>query len=284
MSWNVVPMNRRSFLINTAGLAVAAGAAAQLRAASSAIPIGVQLYCVRRELAEDFDGTLKAVADLGFQGVEFADYFGRTAAQLRKALDANGLKCCGTHIYLGDMLGEKLPETIEFNQTLGNRYLIIRWLDEQYRSSPQAFEETVKRIGEISERLKPHGMRVGYHNHDYIFDRYNGKMLWNILADGTPKEVTLQLDTGNASMHEGVDVVELLDRNPGRTATIHIKPFSSSNPDAYIGSDELDWPRIIELCETTAGTEWYIIEYEVEGIPPLKTLGDNRERFRKLLA
>jgi sugar phosphate isomerase/epimerase len=281
----VTSISRRGFLVSTAGLIVASRASAALSvAAGSRKPVGVQLYCVRRELEKDFEGTMKAVADLGYQGVEFADYFGRTAPQLRKSLDDNGLKSCGTHIMLGDMLGDKLKETIEFNQIIGNPYLIIRWLDEVYRSSPQAFADTVKRIAEISEQLKLHGMRVGYHNHNYIFDRFDGKMLWNILADGTPKGVILQLDTGNASLHEGVDVVELLVRNPGRTGTIHIKPYSSSNPDAYLGSDELNWPRIIELCETTAGVDWYIIEYEVEGIPPLKALGDNLQRFRKMIS
>jgi len=277
-------MLRRDFLIRSALLGAAGSATLRRAWARKKIPIGVQLYCVRRELAQNFDETMEAVAGIGFEGVEFADYFKRTAKQLRKCLDDNGLRCCGTHIYLSDMQGDKLKETVEFNQILGNQYLIVRWLDQKQLATPAAFAKTVAAFRQVAENLRPHGMRIGFHNHEHIFDRHQGKMLWNILADETPREVILQLDTGNASMREGVDVIQLLERNPGRTATIHIKPYSAKNPNAYVGEDELNWPRIIELCETTAGTEWYIIEYEREGIPPLKALKDNYVRFKKMLS
>ena len=277
-------VTRRTFIRNVSlgTLCVGAGFGRGL-GADSRIPIGVQLYCVRRELAGRFDETMESVARIGFQGVEFADYFGRSAKQLRKSLDDNGLKCCGTHIVLPDMLGDKLKETVEFNLTIGNPYLIVRWLDESFRSTPQAFQKTVQLFREVGDNLKPHGLRVGYHNHDYIFRKFDGQMLWNILADGTPKQVVLQFDTGNAA-ECGVSAVELLERNPGRTATIHVKPYSAARPDAYLGDDELDWPRIINLCESSAGTEWYIIEYEREGTPPLEALQANYERFKKMLA
>ncbi len=276
-------LSRRRFLKSTSALALCAGAAPAFVVAAGRIPVGVQLYCVRRELARDFERTMEAVARIGFEGVEFADYFGRSAAELRSALDQNGLKCCGTHIFLTDMLGDRLKETVEFNQTIGNPYLIVRWLDESLRKTPEAFEKTVGLFNQAAEGLRPFGMRVGYHNHDYIFERFGGKTLWNILADGTPRDVVLQLDTGHAARHPGAEVIDLLERNPGRTTTIHIKPYSSENPAAYIGDDELDWPRIVQLCRTTAATEWYIVEYEVEGTPPLEALRENYERFKAML-
>ncbi|MEJ2083299.1 MAG: sugar phosphate isomerase/epimerase, partial [Acidobacteriota bacterium] len=69
----------------------------------------------------------------------------------------------------------------------------------------------------------------------------------------------------------------------GRTTSIHVKPYSSKDPAAYIADDELDWPTIIRLCQTTAGTEWYIIEFEVPGIPPLEAIRENYKRFKALL-
>jgi sugar phosphate isomerase/epimerase len=285
MRLNERNQNRRSFLKATSALALGSGAFFKSAlSAANQLPIGVQLYCVRKELAEDFDKTMAAVAGIGFDGVEFADYFGRSAKELRKSLDDNGLKCCGTHIVLPDMLGDKLKETVEFNLTLGNPYLIVRWLDESFRTSPEVFDNTVGLFNEVADNLKPHGLRVGYHNHDYIFGKFDGKFLWDILGDGTSKDVILQLDTGNAMVQSGVDVVELLKRHPGRTGTIHIKPYSSKKPDAFLGDDELHWPAIIKLCQTSAGTEWYIVEYEVEGIPPLEALKDNYLRFKKMVA
>lgn len=277
-------LNRRRFLQAGSMFAVAAGMnLSSLLAARKQIPIGVQLYCVRRELAEDMEGTLAQIAAIGFQGVEFADYFGRSARELRALLDKNGLKCCGTHIMLEDMLGDKLEETIEFNQAIGNPYLIIRWLGEERRNSKSSFLKTVELINEVSANLEPDGMKVGYHNHDYIFKSFDGEMLWNMLADEADSRVILQLDTGNASM-TGVDAVGLLRRNNGRAGTIHIKPYSSKRRDAFIGDDELAWDTIIELCEGPAGTEWYIVEYEEEGHDPVDALRQNYLNFKKLLS
>jgi sugar phosphate isomerase/epimerase len=270
----------RRELLKSAGFLMMAGCSSRIE--RGRIPIGVQLYCVREELEVEMEPTLESLAEMGFEGVEFADYFNRSAKELRRLLDNYGLKCCGTHILLDDMLGENLKATAEFNQEIGNQYLIVRWLDENRRNSEEAFAETIGLFNEISENLEPYGMRVGYHNHDYIFDSFNGESLWNILADEAHPSVILQLDTGNASL-VGVNVYELLERNAGRTTTIHLKPFSSKNPDAFIGEDELDWQRIIQLCETTAGTEWYIVEYEKEAFPPLEALKANLDRFKALL-
>jgi sugar phosphate isomerase/epimerase len=227
--------------------------------------------------------TLASLAEIGFEGVEFADYFDRSARELRGLLDENGLRCCGTHILLDDMLGDKLQETVEFNQELGNQYLIVRWLDENRRDSKESFAVTIDLFNEVADNLEPYGMRVGYHNHDYIFESFNGKSLWNTLGDETRSSVVLQLDTGNAAM-VGVDVYELLERNVGRAVTIHMKPYSAGNPDAFIGEDDLDWKRIIELCKTKAGTDWYIVEYEKEAYPPLQALKSNLEKFKVFLS
>lgn len=273
--------SRRGFLRICGSVAASAALGSSLLGRDE-IPYGVQLYCVRHELEQDMEGTLARLARAGFVGVEFADYFGRSAEQLRALLDQNGLRCCGTHIMLDDMLGDRLQETIEFNRTLGNRYLIVRWLSEERRKDRVSFLETARLLNQIAEKLEPHGMQVGYHNHDYIFETFDGKMLWNILADETESRVVLQLDTGNASSR--ADVIELLRRNRGRTHTIHIKPYSTSDPDAFVGDDELDWETIVRLCQSLAGTEWYIIEYEVEGHPPLEALEANLERFKKIVA
>lgn len=245
------------------------------------IPVAMQLYCVRNELKTDMPGTLNALGKMGYEAVEFADYFGRTAQELRKMLDDNGLKCCGTHIYLDDMMGDALQSTIEFNQTLGNRNLIVRWLKDEQRVDKTAFLETTRVFTEIADKLRPHNMRIGYHNHDYIFNRFDGETMWNILADNTPKDVILQYDTGNAAL-VGVDALETLQRNPGRTVSMHVKPFSKQNDAALLGEDELDWENIFKYAESEGGIEWYIIEYEKEAYPPLEAMKLNLDRFKEM--
>jgi sugar phosphate isomerase/epimerase len=276
-------LNRRDFLSLAAGVAATSLVGCRATAQQQVVPVGVQLYCVRHELPDDMPGVLARLAGMGYQGVEFADYFGRSAQELRTMLDENGLRACGTHIYMADMQGDRLEETVEFNQILGNEYLIVRWLNENQRDSREAFMRTVDEFNEIADRLRPHHMRVGYHNHDYIFQTFDGEMLWNILADHTDPDVVLQLDTGHAA-GIGQDPVELLRRNPGRTATMHVKPYSAAQREAFIGDDDLDWPNIFNVAESTGGIEWYIIEYEIEGVPPLEALEANLARFREMRA
>jgi sugar phosphate isomerase/epimerase len=92
----------------------------------------------------------------------------------------------------------------------------------------------------------------------------------------------LQFDTGNASEMEGVTPQALIRRNAGRTISIHVKPFSKKDPNAFLGADDLDWRAIMTAAETVGGIEWYIIEYEKEGVPPLESLKANLAQFRKL--
>src|SRR5438094_6516248 len=106
------------------------------------IPIGLQLYSVREDAAKDLPGVLKAVAKMGYEGVEFAGYYGHSAQDVRKMLDDNGLKCCGGHLGLDTLLGDALPATIEYQQTLGNKFLIVPGLGPQRTNSKAAWLET----------------------------------------------------------------------------------------------------------------------------------------------
>jgi sugar phosphate isomerase/epimerase len=83
---------------------------------------------------------------------------------------------------------------------------------------------------------------------------------------------------------EGVTPQSLIRRNAGRTISMHVKPFSKKDPNAYLGADELDWPAIMTASEEVGGIEWYIIEYEKEGVPPLESLKANLDLFRKMRA
>jgi len=251
-------------------------------AAWKRLPIGTQLWCVRKQLATDIPGTLNALSAMGYEGVELENAFGKPGAEWRKYLDAAKLKACGFHHTLGELQGDRLAATIEFNQAIGNRNLIIRSLAPEVYKSADLLKQTADAVNESAEKVKPQKMRVGYHNHFADFNRIDGEYWWNLFADRTTKDVILQLDTGNASELTGVSLVDLIRRNTARTVTMHVKPYSKKNPNAYLGADELDWPGIMTAAESAGGTEWYIIEYEKEGVPPLESLKANLESFRKM--
>src|SRR5512136_617741 len=182
-------LSRRGFIkVGTAGLA-AAGAAQGVVAARAKIPIGLQLYSVRHDFGKDQPGVLAAVAKMGYQGVEFAGYFNRTAGDLRKMLDDNGLKCCGTHLSLDSLLGDNLARTIDFNRTLGNSLLIVPGFSPKRSGTRQAWVENAKTFTELAEKVKPHGMRVGFHNHVAEFTPLDGERPFDTFFANTPKDV-----------------------------------------------------------------------------------------------
>jgi sugar phosphate isomerase/epimerase len=246
------------------------------------VPIGTQLWCVRKQLAGDIPGTLKSLAAMGYEAVELENAFSTSGKDWRAHLDAAGLKACGFHHTLAELQGDKLAASIEFNRAIGNRNLIIRSLAPPVYTSADLLKKTAETINGVAEQLKPHNMRVGYHNHTTDFNRIDGEYWWNRFADLTAKDVVLQFDTGNASEMQGVTPQEFIRRNAGRTVSMHVKPFSTKEPNAYLGADELDWPAIMTAAETTGGVEWYIIEYEKEGVPPLEALKANLDSFKKM--
>ncbi len=236
------------------------------------IKIALQLWSVREDCARDLEGTLRAIAEMGYEGVEFAGYYGRTAEELRKILDDLGLEVAGTHISIDTLIGDKLKETIEFNRILNNKFLIVPGLPEEMRNSKTAWLKTAELINKIADELKTEGMRVGYHNHAIEFKPINGEIPWYIFFDATKPEVIMQLDTGNA-MHGGVSpdgILDIIRRYPGRSVTVHMKEYSSKNENALLGEGEMKWKEFINLCESIGGTEWYIIEQESYPYSPLE--------------
>ncbi len=246
----------------------------------SNIPIGLQLYSVRDDCARDLPGVLKAVAGMGYGGVEFAGYYGRTAEELRLMLDDNGLACCGTHTALETVLGDELERTADFNKTLGNLFLIVPSLPRARTGSSEAWLETARVFDGASERAEALGMHVGYHNHSEEFQALPGGALpWDLFFGHTRREVVMQVDTGNM-MHGGAAPAPFLSRYPGRALTVHLKEYSAADPDALVGAGDVPWGEIFRLCESVGGTRWYIVEQETYAHPPLECAARCLEALR----
>jgi sugar phosphate isomerase/epimerase len=212
---------------------------------------------------------LDAVAAMGYDGVEFAGYYGRSAAELREMLDARNLRCAGTHTGLHSIVGDELAATAEFNRTIGNRFLIVPGLPAERRSSRAAWLETAQIFTEAAARAAEHGMLVGYHNHAIEFREMDGELPWDTFFANTPKEVVMQVDIGNA-LHGGGNPVPYIARYPGRAITVHLKEHSATNDKALVGEGDVNWQEVFELCESVGGTEWYIVEQESYAYTPLE--------------
>jgi len=245
------------------------------------IPVGLQLWTVRAECAKDFPGTIAAVAKMGYKGVEFAGYYDRKAEEVRKMLDDNGLLCCGSHTAIDLLSNEKFAATMEFNRVIGNKFVVVPYLDRQKLKTKEEWLAKAKFFNELAGKTKSEGVHIGYHAHQGDFLPIEGETPWDILFGNTGKEVFMQLDTGN-SMQGGGDPVAILKKYPGRSLTIHLKEFSKTNNKALIGQGDVKWKDVFEVCETTGGTQRYIIEEESGAYPPLDSAKMSLECYKKL--
>ena len=277
---------RRDFLKQaTAVIGASALAPAVLRATQAKTPVGLQLYCVRAEFQKDPAGIpniLGQLSKMGFQVVEFAGFVNQPPAQWKQWLDNTGLKAEGHHVGWNLLQGDALKKTIEDNAAVGNKQLICPSLGAARTSPRDVFMKTIERINEISDTLKPAGMRLGFHSEADFFSDIDGARPWDVLIDNTRPDVVMQLDTGNVqtARPEGVDVVQVFRRNPGRIKTMHVKPYSKSRADAFVGDDDLPWANIVRESQAQK-IEYYVIEYERPEHPPLEALKANLAGFRR---
>ncbi len=243
------------------------------------IPIGLELYSVRNEMDKDVYGTLKAVAKMGYEGVEFAGPPKHGGRALRAILDDLGLVCCGWHTPFAMVQDDQLAATIELNKIVGNRRVIIPGIPGNLVDSREKWRKMADFFNILAGKLAPHDMVTGYHNHHTEFKPLDGQTPWDTFFGNTDRKVVMQLDTGNA-VFGGADCAALLKQYPGRAGTVHLKPFSASAAKADpakgfrppIGQDELPWTEIFRLCETIGQTDWYIVEYESDALAPLEAV------------
>lgn len=281
-------VSRRSFIKQSGVVAALASVGSITRCASQKapvadknIPLGVQLYSVRNECEKDLPKTLETIAKIGYQGVEFAGFYGYSAADLKKLLDDNGLLCCGSHTPFDALLPENFAATMEFNQTINNKYAVCPWIPEEKRVTLDDWKRLGAFFNELADKAAAFHIKIGYHNHDVEFKAVDGVKPWDVFAQNTNANVILQLDLGNAAIG-GADAYQTLIAYPGRAITVHLKEYSATNPNAIIGEGDIPWNDVLKFCETQGGTEWYIIEEEKDVYPPLVAVEKCYNNFHAL--
>src|SRR5271165_4389342 len=277
---NSAALSRRSFIALSAMLPSA------LRTpAASSIPVGLELYSVRAALKQDPQGTVRAVAQMGYQCVEFyAPYFDWTEAQtkdMRKLLDDLGVKCYSTHNSAAYFNSDKLSRARDMNLTLGCKYMVMA------SSEPKTTLDEWRKLGDslnsIAEHLEASGLRPGYHNHQPEFTPLEGKLPLEILAESTKPTVMLQLDVGTC-IAAGADPVAWVRAHPGRVRSIHCKDWAPGTDKGYqvlFGEGVADWKGIFAAAEHGGGVEYYLVEQEGSRFSELDTASKCFEAFRR---
>ena len=273
-------LSRRHFL----ALSVALPWALQGRA-STTIPVGLELYSVRNELQKNPEATVRAVAQMGYQVVEFyAPYYDWSEAQtksMRKLMDDLGIRCHSTHNHEEFISAEKISRTRDMNLILGCKYVV------QSSTGPKTKLDQWKLVADglnaAAEKLESSGLKAGYHNHQPEFTPIEGKRPMEILAANTKPSVMLQLDVGTC-LEVGSDPVAWIKANPGRIHSIHCKDWS---PDPAKGSKVLfgegvaDWKGIFAAAESVGGIEYYLVEQEGSRFPEFDTAKKCLQAFRE---
>ena len=239
--------------------------------------LSVQLWSVKNEVKVDFKGTLQALANMGFKGVEFAGEFGEFSENptgLKSLLDELGLQVSGAHVHFDKLSGDNLAKTVAFYQAIGCTSLIVPFDERAF--SPVGVHQVVNELNTLSEELAKVGMQIGYHNHAQEFNGFEQSTYWDFIAQNTHQNVILQLDVGWVTF-AGMDPVEYVRRYPERTLTTHYKvrlPEGTKGKLPIIGQDTIDWPALIQANIEVGGTRWLVVEQEEypNGLTPMQAV------------
>lgn len=256
-------------------------------AGGSQIPIGLELYSVRDELAKDLSGTVSAVAKMGYQCVEFfAPYYSWTddyAKQVRKQLDALGICCYSTHNDRRSFTADGIGKAIGLNKILGTEYVVMADAGEGIKTI-DGWKKVAALLNAANTTMAASGLHAGYHNHDAEWHPVEGTRPMDILAADTDDSIMLQLDVGTC-VEAGADPVAWIHQNPGRIQAMHLKDWSPQNGyKVLFGEGVAPWKQIFAAGESVGGVKYYLIEQEGSRYPELETAQRCLEAYRKMRA
>lgn len=244
-------------------------------------PVALQLYSVRDAMEADFEGTLKQVKAMGYDGVEFAGLFGYSAQQVKALCEKIGLVPISAHVPFVDMMND--PSILETYQQIGCEFVVIPYLTEEYRPGAEKFDEVIQGAKMLGEKANALGMKLCYHNHDFEFVKIDGKYAIDILYSEVPATLLQpEFDTCWVNIG-GEDPSDYIRKYAGRIEIVHLKDFvgtKSENMYALIGLDEdekkdtkgtfefrpvgsgvQDFPAILAASKEV-GARWVVVEQD----------------------
>ena len=272
-------LSRRSFLA-AAVTSPLVGALSMAHARQAERPlVGLELFSVRDELAKDLFGTVRTVARTGYEAVEFFSPYYQWdpayARQVRQLLDEVGLKAPSTHNGANVFTPEGLKKAIDLNVIIGSSLIVMASAGRGVATIDD-WKRVAERLTAASERLRPLGMRAGFHNHQTEFTPIDGVRPIDVIAKHTPPDFVLQFDVGTC-VHAGQDPIAWIKANPGRITSIHCKDWApGEGPDkgyhVLTGEGAVDWKAIRAAAESVGGVETYLIEQEGSRFTPFETI------------
>ena len=266
-------ITRRTFFTQAGLTAVGAAVLAnESLAARKLDKIGVQLYSVRNEMAKDFEGSLKKIAELRYKQVEFAGYYNRTPQQVKALLDQLGLESPSAHVPI-QALRQDPAKAIETAKAIGHRYVICPYLDASERKTLDQYKQHAALFNQVAETCRKAGLKFAYHNHDFEFMPIDGKLPFDLLLAETQKDlVQIELDL-YWTVKAKQDPLAWLKKHPGRFAAFHVKDMDNTPRGFFteVGRGVIDFKPIF-AAGRQAGVELFIVEQDATPGSPFDSL------------
>lgn len=234
--------------------------------------LGLALYTLRDDCARDPKGTLRAVADVGYEGVELYDLLGLDPSDLRRLLDDVGLEVCSRHARL-ETIESDIDELVAELRVLGSDRLVLAWIPPPSSSLEAA--RAVDRIEAAGQRAKAAGVRLGFHNHDgELRALEDGRTMLDRLLDLDDALLFLEIDLGWA-WYAGVEPDRLVTQAAPRVPLVHVKDLVAASEPRFVpvGDGDVGYTRIIPAIRDL-GVEWLLVEQD-------ETDGDGLEAVRR---
>jgi len=271
-------ISRREWL----GSAAAMLSSRLLRGDPLGIPIGVQTWIVRESIQKDFTGTLKMLAESGFRTIEMCSPPGYrwtsleslTASQMRKAIEAAGLRCESCH-YQFQELRRSLEDRIAFAKELGLKQMIVSTFALPNTATMANWLGAAAELNTIGEKTQKAGIQLGFHNHDFEFREIDGTLVYDkLMSTFDPPLVKMQFQVAVISL--GYKAAAYLQKYPGRFISLHLADYSpAEKKQVALGQGTVDWPELFTAAKA-GGVRNYFVEMDLDlmkaSIPYLHSL------------
>ena len=270
-----------------------------------ALPVAVQLYSLRNEMEKDLEGTLRAVKAMGYDGVEFAGLFDKSADEVKNLVETIGLTPISAHVPYADMVDDAEKVLSDYAE-IGCKFVVIPYMTEEYRPGAEKFDELIENIKIIGAKAKELGMTLLYHNHDFEFVKIGDEYGLDVLYASVDEDIfKTELDTCWVNVG-GENPAEYILKYSGRSPVVHLKDFVINGEQKgslykLIGIDEeeatdngeegfafrpvgygcQDFKSILEASEK-AGAEWVVVEQDeaTMGKTPLESIEMSRNYLK----
>jgi sugar phosphate isomerase/epimerase len=270
-------LSRREFLGAATTSAAAIGFLGanplELAADPLGLPIGCQTWPVRASIAKDFPGTIKQLADAGFQSIELCSPYGYeefgfgglakySPAELRKIFSDAGVICISSHFGIGE-LRKNQERSIGWAKDSGLTQMLVPSLDGPKNPTMDDVKRAADEYNKMAERAAKAGIQQGLHNEEFELSSVNGKRTYDILFELLdPKLVKFQFQV--STIGQGYDAAEYFTKYPGRFISMHVQGWSAETKKIVpVGQGTLDWKKIFTAAKI-GGIKNYFVEMDLE--------------------